>query len=382
MHPVGNRFFVAAFRSEGYDARTLPLEDEGTHSLGKKWTRGAECLPMSLTLGAFLNQVESDRRAGEGSGDHPALFLPTSTGPCRYGQYRTLDRLIFERLKMEDIPILSPGAHNAYYGLPGRLRRRAWEGICGGDSLFKMRCRVLPNETTKGDTEEVLERTSRRAEDLIVSKHMDWPAFLEGAMVDFLRIPVRPRRRPLVGIVGEIYVRCNPFANSRIVDTIEKLGGEVWLSPISEWILYTAWVERYLARRRGLGPLKSLPLALKWRYFTGTEKAMTRRLGPLLGDRTEPSMDEIMRAGSALLPPEFQGESIVSVGRAILFGEAGADLVVNCAPFGCMHGNITSAVFEQSGDRTRAPVVNVSYDGTGDNAVLNAFMHEARRRKG
>jgi predicted nucleotide-binding protein (sugar kinase/HSP70/actin superfamily) len=209
---------------------------------------------------------------------------------------------------------------------------------------------------------------------------MRWPAFLERAQADFLRIPTRAERRPLVGIVGEIYVRCNPFANSRVVEAIEALGGEAWLSPVSEWILYTAWVERYLARKQGVGPLQALGLLAKWRYYTGTERSMTRRLGPLLGDRIEPSMDAIMRAGGALLPPEFQGESVVTVGRAILFGEAGADLVVNCAPFGCMHGNITSAVLEQAGGLTRVPVVNVSYDGAGDNAVLAAFMHEARRR--
>jgi len=382
MHPVGNRFFVSAFRSEGYDARTLPLEDASTFSLGKKWTRGAECLPMSLTLGAFLNQLESDRRSGGNHDKPPALFLPTSTGPCRFGQYRTLDRLIFERLDMDDIPILSPGAHNAYYGLPGRLRRRAWGGICGGDALFKMRCRILPYEITPGDTEDTLERWSRKAEVLIESNRMRWASFLAAAMADFLKIPVRREPRPLVGIVGEIYVRCNPFANSGVVNAVERLGGEAWLSPVSEWIVYTAWVERYLARKRKTGPLKSLPLALKWRYLTGTERAMLRRLGPLLGDRMEPSMEDIIRAGGPLLPQEFQGESIVTLGRAILFGEQGADLVINCAPFGCMHGNITSAVLEQTRDRTRAPVVDISYDGTGDNSILNAFMHEAWRRIG
>lgn len=381
MHPVGNRFLVAAFQSEGFDARTLPLEDEGTHALGKKWTRGAECLPMSLTLGAFLDRIDPERRPGTNDERRPALFMPTSTGPCRYGQYRTLDRLIFERLGMEDVPILSPGAHNAYYGLKGRLRRRSWEGICGGDLLFKMRCRVLPYEATKGDTAEVLERVCRRGEELVISGRMRWPAFLERAMAEFCRVPVRSERRPLVGIVGEIYVRCNPFANGRIVETIEGLGGEAWLSPVSEWIFYTAWIERFLARKRRSGPRERLALAGKWAYFTRSEGAMSRRLSPLLGDRAEPPMGDIMRAGGAFLPPEFQGESVVTVGRAVLFGERGADLVINCAPFGCMHGNITAAVFEQEAGRIPVPVVNMSYDGTGDNSVLEAFMHEARRRR-
>ncbi len=381
MHPVGNRFLVAAFRGEGYDARTLPLEDESTLSLGKRWTRGAECLPMSLTLGAFLNQILPGRQSGAETEKKAALFLPTSTGPCRFGQYRTLTRMVLERLNLEDIPILSPGAHNAYYGLPGRLRRKAWEAVCGGDVLFKMRCRVFPYEVTRGDTEATLERWSLKAEELVESDQMAWAPFLEEAMTDFLRIPTRQESRPLVGIVGEIYVRCNPFANGGVINAVEKLGGEIWLAPVAEWILYTAWIERYLSRIKKRGLRKTLEIAAKWKYFSVTEHKIYRRLGPLLGERIEPSMDDIIKAAGDLLPPDFQGESILTVGRAVLFGESGADLVINCSPFGCMHGNITNAVFEQMRDVDRVPVVNISYDGTEEHSVLNAFMYEAWRKK-
>ena len=42
----------------------------------------------------------------------------------------------------------------------------------------------------------------------------------------------------MIGIVGEIYIRSNRFSNEDVVRQIEKLGGEAWVAPISEWLLY------------------------------------------------------------------------------------------------------------------------------------------------
>ncbi len=377
MHPVVNRTFTAAFRGAGYRARDLPLEDERVLALGKKWTRGSECLPAALTLGSFLNQVGNDRAAGLDPKKEAALFLPTSTGPCRFGQYRTLGRLILDRQGLEEIPILSPGAHNAYYGLERSLRAKIWSGIVGGDILFRLRCRTVPYEVTRGDAEETLERCLSQAERLIETGRIRWSSFLKESARAFARIPVRNERRPLVGIVGEIYVRSNPFANDRVVEAVEKLGGETWPAPIAEWILYTAWIERYLARREKQGGRRALKLAAKWKYLSGRAHGLYRIVSPILRGQVEPSLDEIMRAGQRMIPAEIHGESILTLGRAILFGRQGADLVVNCAPFGCMHGNITSALFEQLKAEIGVPVVNMFYDGTSNNEILGAFLHEA-----
>ena len=42
--------------------------------------------------------------------------------------------------------------------------------------------------------------------------------------------------RPLIGMVGEIYVRSNVFSNENVIKKVEELGGEVWLAPFGEWI--------------------------------------------------------------------------------------------------------------------------------------------------
>ncbi len=376
MHPAGARLLTAAFCSGGFDAVTLPPDDEASYALGKKQTRGAECLPQPLTLGSLLGKVEQEKKEGRNPAETCAFFMPTSEGPCRFGQYRTLDRIVLDRIGLSEIPILSPSSENAYYGLDKKI----FEYVLVSDILFKLRCRTAPYEKSSGDAEELFERWVSQAEEEIRSNRIDACELLSKAGREFRRILVRRDQRPLVGIVGEIFVRCNPFANKGLVETIEKLGGEAWLAPTAEWVLYTAWVERYRLRRKGMAPWQALKLGLRWWYMVRKERLLYRAVGEVLADRHEPSIDRIAAEGSKYVPPDFEGETVLTLGRTVLFAREGVDLVVNCAPFGCMIGNVTSAFFEHMVDSVPIPIVNMFYDGDQDNSVLAAFMHEAVRR--
>ena len=46
-------------------------------------------------------------------------------------------------------------------------------------------------------------------------------------------------RRPLIGIVGEIFCRLNNFSNQDLVRRLEDQGAECWMADIAEWIAYT-----------------------------------------------------------------------------------------------------------------------------------------------
>ena len=57
----------------------------------------------------------------------------------------------------------------------------------------------------------------------------------------FLNLPLKEPlgSRPLLGVVGEIYLRFNTFSNQDIMRRIEQHGGECWIADIAEWIWYT-----------------------------------------------------------------------------------------------------------------------------------------------
>jgi len=343
--------------------------------------RGSECLPTPLIFGTFLKQLEKERAKGKSPEEKDALFMPTADGPCRFGQYRTLERILLDRMGYDRVPILSPGAHNGYYGLNSKLRLGLWKAITVSDILFKMGCRVRPYEINSGDTDQTLELWIGKAEDHIVHKRNRWTVFLKRAMKDFLNIPVKEQHCPLVGVVGEIYVRFNAFANNQLVKTIESMGGEVWISPISEWILYTIWNEYDRARRRGYAVGQILKLAVKWKVLAKIRSDLYRSVQPIIAHTKVPSTASIIQKGRQCVPVDFEGESLVTLGRAMIFKENGADLVINCSSFGCMHGNVTATLLDQMREKMGIPIINAVFDGLGQDRTLARLMIDIQARK-
>ena len=57
------------------------------------------------------------------------------------------------------------------------------------------------------------------------------------------------------------------------------------------------------------------------------------------------------------------------------FAEQGASMVINCAPFGCMPGTLTSAIFQEIQDTLEVPMVTLFYDGEpGLNERLQTYL--------
>ena len=124
---------------------------------------------------------------------------------------------------------------------------------------------------------------------------------------------------------------------------------------------------------------RSLALTLKFFYLAGIKNKLDRTVAPMFCNRREPSTTEIVQQGSNYVPREFEGESLVTLGRAKIFQQNGADLIINCSSLGCMHGNITSTFFEHWMDHNDCPLIDCTFDGlVGDNN-LPIYINEALR---
>jgi len=400
MHEISARITAAGFRAWGFDAEALPVEDGNAHEIGRRGVRGSECLPASTTIGVFLHTM---RRIGADPREH-ALFMPTAEGPCRFGQYTLLHRKILAENGFEGAEIFSPSSVNSYMGMPESLRMYLWDILISGDMLYKQICARRPYEVEPGSVDRAAEEAIRRVESAAERKG-DLVAATGRALASIGRVPVSMTQRPLVGIVGEIYVRCNPYCNNNLVRAIEGFGGEAWLAPISEWILYTSWMERYFARLHRTGFWNRTIVGLRTAYIFHRYHVFERAMDPYLAHRREPAMESLLERGRLHLPLDFEGEAILTLARAAAFADAGAALVVNCAPFGCMPGNITGALFrgdaEHSLMETKSParcctraadthpdmtnaadspprIVTLFYDGESDvNRMVGIYLRNA-----
>jgi len=158
---------------------------------------------------------------------------------------------------------------------------------------------------------------------------------------------------------------------------IEELGGEAWLAPLGEWILYTAENTRRVAAETRAGALTRVRQWLETHWFLAGERAYYDIADPVLHDRREPHLPEIMEEGMRYLPWQFEGEAILTLGRAALFRKRDSvQAVVNASPMFCMPGTVTTSIFPRMERELGMPVICNFYDGSGDpNQSLVPTMH-------
>jgi predicted nucleotide-binding protein (sugar kinase/HSP70/actin superfamily) len=117
---------------------------------------------------------------------------------------------------------------------------------------------------------------------------------------------------------------------------------------------------------------------VKWQWLRHWERKLYGAAGPLLADRREPEVDQVLASAMTRLPDSVGGEAILTVGRAIEFVKQRAAMVVNVAPFSCMPGTITTAIFRAVSAQAGTPIVNLFYDGTGSqNRSLEVYLRTA-----
>jgi len=372
IHPYIPQLWSAILRRNGFDALPMGEETSSQCNTGKGFCRGSECLPAAVTIGKFLSCV-----ASADSGKDNALFMPRAEGPCRFGQYATLQSRILDKAGIEQACIFSPTSENGYAFLSPATEREIWRATCVGDMLYKLRCRTIPYHPQPGALEA---QFGQVLQDICTSMSIgqDWQGIVLSLVHELTSATRSTReRKPLVGIVGEIFVRLNSFSNQHVAEAVEAAGGEAWVAPMAEWIHY---VWELMAFKGGL---KNRLLSVVKKHVIHTVETEVRNLfSPLLDDLVEPSMTEVFNEAKRFVPVEFEGEAILTLGRARQFARDGAALVVNCSPFGCMPGRITSYIFRNNPEYCGIPVVNLFFDGTGDIASQVAIYINSITRTG
>ncbi len=378
----------AALKRCGVRAEVLPPPDGKTLELGARFVSGKECYPYLVTTGDMLKKVYSpDFRPGQA-----AFFMPSGTGPCRFGQYNVFHKQVLEEIGLPEVPIFAPNQDAGFYrdlGIMGRdFALTAWKGIVAIELLVKCLHESRPYEASEGAAQELYERYlglisgavegGRNAglEDVLIRMKEDFAKAKNGSGRK------QKKQKPLIGVVGEIFVRSNRFSNEDLVRKIEALGGEVWLAPVSEWIYYVNLMGLRKARTRK-DRSASFQISVQRFFQKRVEKRFSRHFKGSLKSIEEPETVEIMEKAAPYVHDSFEGETILSIGKAVDLAGKGADGIVNAMPFGCMPGTIVAALMRGVSRDHGVPAINMPYDGTESATTtiqLEAFMDQAKAR--
>jgi predicted nucleotide-binding protein (sugar kinase/HSP70/actin superfamily) len=420
MSRAGCLLLAATMRSFGVSAQVM--ETYGGLHLGKQFTSGKECYPCQVTLGDLLAHLEREKKKlGEGfRPENYVYFMAESGGPCRFGMYNKLHRIILDAMDgFSRTPIASISTKDSY-ALGGLMapevrqdfRRTAYLAVVVGDVLDRILWRTRPYEKEKGLAEahfeeslkvmtEMVETHGRRKRFRLLLETLERLAGKAKEIID----PAKPPK-PLIGMIGEIYLRTHRLSNQEIIRLLEEHGAEVVNASLAEWINYVSYDSSRKARRDMVLALRRRERVAFWRHLKAWFRHRTeltyqylrqdqvyRRVGRRLAIHPDHRVGHIERQldGDRLFSFAVGTEACLSIGGALEYALSGFDGIVNVFPFTCMPSTMSSAILKPLLDRLQIPYLDSAYDGTfqpNREAAVRAFMyqtsqhHKERRPRG
>jgi predicted nucleotide-binding protein (sugar kinase/HSP70/actin superfamily) len=381
---------AAACRACGMKAEVLPPQDARDIELGRRHTSSRECFPMICTTGSFLRKLQEP-------GVDPSqvsFFMPDHNGPCRFGQYNRLQRIILDRLGFTEARIVHPSNEDSYAGLaPGsgvRFRLAVWRGIVAVDILRKLLQERRPYEVQHGAVEAVYRRQLESVVQCIEQGGWGIEEVLRRACADFSGVEVtRGKRKPVISVTGEIFMRDNPFCSGDVVKKLERLGAETLMGPVRDWVSYSTWRFTRDSRRKGRlwGFARSKLQGLLQHVIEERLVSLAEQGGAEM--HRDIPVDEMLDLCMPYLHRDYDGEPAITMGGVAGQCRTGISGVVHILPFTCLPGTLISALspgFTQ--DHDGIPWINIAYDGQEEASVetrLQAFVYRAEeyaRRNG
>ncbi|MEO0095957.1 MAG: acyl-CoA dehydratase activase [candidate division WOR-3 bacterium] len=373
----GARVLCSGMRFAGIEAEVMDPPNEESIMLGRKFTSGRECLPAIITAGDMLKKI----KASNFNPDKTSFLMAQGSGPCRFGQYYKLHRIILDKLGLNNVTIYAPNQGPSLFDDLGPMGLRflllTWDGICAVDGLEAKVRRIRPYELNRGEADKIYNEVLKKlcAE---IEKGRSIITILKNARAKLDNIQIDKIPKPKIGIVGEIYIRSQKFSNGFLERRLESMGCEVSLPSIAEWFFYTNFT-----RIRNCLWFKQVRRAIftkSFNYYMGWRQ---RYIYKILGLEPEPEIKEILRLAEKYIHSSFEGEAILSVGKTIEFIKENFSGVINVMPFTCMPGNIVTTIYKGiKDDYTEFPLLSLSFDGvanTIDELRLETFVEQAKK---
>jgi predicted nucleotide-binding protein (sugar kinase/HSP70/actin superfamily) len=325
---------------------------------------------MVVTLGSLLNYSKT-------SEEDLYYFMPRAGGPCRFGQYQLLTKIILEKLGLgEKIKVLSPTSETGYRlgeEIIGPVTAKFWSSMVFIDLLKDVLFDLRPGEEVSGFTREVFDRYLERAEKMISDAPNHWNGLgdLWGmrslaiqAVSDFQKI-ARDKTKQVkakVLLTGEIFIRLDEFSNNHIIKELEDLNIKVKLAPFREWINYTTWQR---LKRLTLVKAKRRRIYLTWFLQRWIEQRLYKIFAKSLGWPEDHKIEEVLKAAKPYLRKlQPLGESALTIGYPLLLWEKreiSGTIVVG--PFECMPSRIAETQLSLISQQTGLPVLTLFFNG-------------------
>jgi predicted nucleotide-binding protein (sugar kinase/HSP70/actin superfamily) len=281
------------------------------------------------------------------------------------------------------------------------FRKAGYLSIVVGDILDRLLWRIRPYEKTEGMADAFIDEAVARISGCFAqhASQKDLSPVLEH-LIEVVKegkgiIDPRIPKKPLIGVVGEIYVRTHVKSNQDTLRTLERYGAEAVNASIGEWINYTTYEQVRLARialrlnlkgfrlkglRRYLLQYLKYNLTLFYQYMQQRKVyQMVRKYIDIEEDHKIGHLEKVLRRNNTF-SFEVGTEACLSISSALELAHRGYNGIVNIFPFTCMPSNLTASIAKPLMARLNIPYIDISCDGSfqpGREAALRTFMYQA-----
>lgn len=242
MAPIHFELLESAIQECGYKLELLRECSAKTVETGLKYVNNDACYPSILVTGQMIEALES----GKYDLDRTALIMSQTGGGCRATNYIGFIRKALKDAGFSNIPVISfnvvgmekmPG-----FKLTPKMIERMMKCVIYADLLQKMLTKNRAYEVNKGETEKLFNEWMDKCKQLVrKSNSKQFKNSIYEIVSDFERIELdTSKKKPKVGIVGEVLIKYHPFGNNYVANLLEKEGAEVILPDFMGFIKFMA----------------------------------------------------------------------------------------------------------------------------------------------
>ncbi len=339
MCPIHFNIIAQGLRNRGYNMVIVTPHGREAKDDGLTAIQNDACYPVVIIAGAFIHEL----RSGKYDLNRTAVIISQTGGGCRASNYLALFRKAFAK-EFPQVPVLSFN----FSGLEKEtslpitlgLGLELYHGVLYGDFLTN-----LVNQARTYHAKEEVDAALNDCLDYIKGK-LGKASFYKKKkhykyfVSRFEKLQPEGKRKPRVGVVGEIYVKYSPYANNELCEFLLRSDVEPVFPSLNEFVLYCLynWLvdHNYYGRYKHSYPM----LKIAYKYLIHITRSMNKAL---TGTSFLPydDFEEVVSCGEKVIDIGVKmGEGWLIPAEMVCFASHDVPNIVVVQPFGCLPNHI------------------------------------------
>ncbi len=349
-----NPFAPALGELLGVKVANLPKSNKLSADLGLMYGNNEVCYPSTLVLGDIISTLQS----GVYDVKDVVVAITQTGGQCRATNYIAQIKSGLTNAGFNDIPVIALTSGDTFQNDESefkldwkKLAKIAVPLVLYGDGLQQMHSAITIREKKEGASKELFGFYIERGIDAVrANSPKQLMRLLEQAVADFNDVPIEDKNYSKVGLIGEIFVKYNNYAQANITEWLRSKNVEVSTPPLLDFLLQF-FVNNKVNEANGLSSstvLSKVLTPLIWNYVNRKIRKSEKILSKFKFYEASESIYSKAEAASEVLDLSNQfGEGWLIPGEIAHYARKGVDKVVCIQPFGCIANHIVAKGVEK-----------------------------------